>query len=74
MRTVEGTDETGHTYARHFATIRGFVGPADAASVRQVDPDVMFQRIIHDGLVGHAFLRNLAVTYDLPRSRVILGG
>ena len=39
----------------------------------QTDPEVMFQRIIYDGLVGDAFLRRFTVTYDLPRERVVFG-
>jgi antitoxin (DNA-binding transcriptional repressor) of toxin-antitoxin stability system len=31
----------------------------------------MFQQVIYDGLIGDSFLRNLAVTYDLPNSRMI---
>ena len=31
----------------------------------QDDPDVMFQRIRYDGLVGDAFLRRFAVTFDV---------
>jgi hypothetical protein len=32
---------------------------------------VMFQKIIYDGLVGHYFLREFRVTYDLPRKEMI---
>jgi hypothetical protein len=42
-----------------------------APAVRQADPEVMFQKIIYDGLVGNAFLRNFVVTYDLPNTRMI---
>jgi hypothetical protein len=31
----------------------------------------MFQKIIYQGLVGDAFLRNFITTYDLPNSRMI---
>jgi len=31
----------------------------------------MFQKIIHDGLVGDSFLRNFAVTYDVANARMI---
>jgi hypothetical protein len=37
----------------------------------QANPDVQFQEIIYDGLLGDRFLRNFIVTYDLPRSRMI---
>lgn len=32
----------------------------------------MFQRIIHDGLVGDAYLKHFSVTFDLPRRELIL--
>ena len=44
---------------------------AGAPAIRQSDPEVMFQKIIFDGLVGDAFLRNFIVTYDLPAARMI---
>jgi hypothetical protein len=31
------------------------------------------QRIIYDRLVGDAFLRRFAVTYDLPRAELVFG-
>jgi hypothetical protein len=30
-----------------------------------------FQKIIYDGLVGRAFLRNFVVTFDVPNERLI---
>jgi hypothetical protein len=33
----------------------------------------LFQPIIHEGLVGDAFLRRFTVTYDVARERVIFG-
>lgn len=71
VRKVEGQDETGHTFARYYTALRGDVSLAAADRIRQSDPDVMFQEIIYDGLVGDRFLRNFTVTYDLPRSRMI---
>ncbi|HYK34247.1 MAG TPA: hypothetical protein VEV63_19900 [Streptosporangiaceae bacterium] len=35
------------------------------------DSDVMFQKIIYDGLIGDRFLRNFTTTYDLVNSRMI---
>lgn len=69
VRTVHGTDETGHAYTRHFAPIQGPVALWEAPSVSQCDVDGMFQEIIYDGLLGDAFLRSYDVTYDIPRSR-----
>lgn len=73
VRRVEGSDETGHPYLRHFARIPGTIHPTGAPSVAQTDPEVIFQRIVYDGLVGDAFLRNFVVTYDLPGERMIFG-
>ncbi len=47
------------------------VHPTGAGEIAQPDPDVMFQRIIHDGLLGDTFLRRFAVTYDIAGSRLI---
>jgi len=71
VRTVEGRDETGHSFARYFTTLPGELSVADAPAIGQADPEVMFQEIIYDGLVGDRFLRNFIVTYDLARSRMI---
>jgi Aspartyl protease len=69
LRTVEGTDETGHSYVRRFGTLPGRVslGPG----LEQDDPKVMFQRIRYDGLIGDDFLSRYAVTFDIPGSRMV---
>ena len=72
VRRVEGVDETGHSYVRSFTRLAGSIHPASAPELSQTDPEVMFQRIIHDGLVGNAFLRNFVVTYDVAGSRMIV--
>ena len=72
VRRVEGRDETGNDFTRSFARLEGTIRLADAPHVAQRDPDVMFQRIVYDGLVGDAFLRNFVVTYDLAASRVLV--
>jgi predicted aspartyl protease len=71
VRTVNGRDETGHDYTRHFTKLSGVVRVPTAPSLAQRDPEVMFQRIIYDGLAGHAFLRNFAVTFDVPNARLL---
>ena len=45
---------------------------ADRAELAQRDPAVMFQKIVYDGLVGHSFLHNFAVTFDLPNERLVV--
>jgi len=73
VRRLEGRDETGHAYTRFFTRLAGSISATEAPSVAQTDPEVMFQRIIYDGLVGDAFLSRFTVTYDLPRERVVFG-
>jgi hypothetical protein len=62
VRTVGGHDETGHAFARYFTSLRGDLTLAAAPLIRQANPDVMFQEIIYDGLIGDRFLRNFTVT------------
>jgi hypothetical protein len=71
VRVVEARDETGHEYVRYFTELAGDVQVTGAPSIRMTNPQVMFQKIIYDGLVGDRFLRNFTTTYDLARSRVI---
>jgi hypothetical protein len=73
VRRVDGTDETGGTFTRWFATLEGSVHPAGAPELAQERPHAMFARIIHDGLIGDAFLRRRPVTYDLAARRVAFG-
>jgi hypothetical protein len=72
VRRVEGTDETGNPYVRSFTRLEGSIHPTGAPDLAVPSPDVMFQRIIYDGLVGDAFLRNFRVTWDIAGSRMIL--
>ncbi len=73
VRRVDGTDETGNSFTRYFTTLAGAVSPAAAPQLKQDQPRVMFQRIIHDGLVGRSFLQGFAATFDLSQSQLILG-
>lgn len=73
VRCVEGRDETGHNYTRYFAKIDGVVRTTAAPAISQRDPDVMFQRIIYDGLVGTTFLQRFQVTFDLANERLLFG-
>lgn len=71
VRRVSGSDETGHPYTRFFTRIAGTIHPTGAPGIAQHDPEVMFQQIVHDGLLGDAFLRRFAVTYDVAGSRIV---
>jgi len=52
---------------------RYYGAPPSAPELAQHAPDVQFQRIIHDGLVGDAFLHRFAVTYDVAGAELIFG-
>jgi predicted aspartyl protease len=71
VRKVAGTDETGNEFARYFTELPGQVTVGGAPSMSVTGPQVMFQKIIYDGLIGDKFLRNFTTTYDLPNSRMI---
>ncbi|MBX3261223.1 MAG: aspartyl protease family protein [Labilithrix sp.] len=70
-KVVEGRDEAGHAFTRWFAEVNADVHPAGAPAIRQAGMRTMFQKIIHDGLVGRRFLEPWAVTFDLPRQRMV---
>lgn len=69
MQKVEGRDETGHAYTRYFTALQGDVHPSEYPNP-SVTPEVRFQRIVYDGLVGDTFLRNFVVTYDVASARM----
>ncbi|MFB9314025.1 retropepsin-like aspartic protease [Nocardioides plantarum] len=70
--TLTGTDETGHDYSRSFATVRGAVGVIGAPSADQPSPRVMFQSIVHDGLLGSDFLDRFVHGFDVRRRHLML--
>ena len=72
VRTMEGTDETGHRFVRYATRLAGEVALEAAPELGQSNPDVIFQDIIYDGLVGLSFLHRYVATYDIPRSRIVL--
>lgn len=71
LKRVDGKDETGHVYIRHFGKLKGSIRVKGVKEISQIDSSVQFQKIIYDGLVGDEFLRQFQVTYDLPHSRMI---
>jgi hypothetical protein len=72
VRREEGVDETGNRYVRIFSRLEGPIHPADAPDLAQHAPDVMFQRIIHDGLLGHAYLSRFTVSWDIASTEIQL--
>ena len=73
VHRVEGQDETGHAYLRCSTRLDRTIHVTGEPSVALDEPDVMFQKIIYDGLIGHAFLGRFTVTYDMPGARMIFG-
>lgn len=71
VKTVEGIDETGHSYVRYFTKLPLDVFLAQSRLFTLVKPKVQFQKIIYDGLVGDGFLSNFTATYDLSHKRMI---
>ena len=71
VKTVRGKDETDHSFVRYFANVNA--GKISLGGFERTPGRVMFQDIIHDGLIGDEFLKHYTVTYDLAHSRMILG-
>ncbi len=71
VRRTEGVDETGNPFVRRFTQLEGRIELAGIPQLGQDAPDVMFQRIIHDGLIGHAFLGRFVVTWDIAAGRLL---
>lgn len=70
VRREEGVDETGNRYLRTFTRLPGHIHPAGAPALSQRDPTVMFQRVVHDGLLGHSYLSRFIVTWSIPDSEI----
>jgi len=71
VKRKEGRDETGATFVRHFARTPRALLVAGAPSVGvDAGRTVMFQKIIHDGLLGQEFLRQHVVTFDLSGATI----
>jgi len=71
VKVKNGTDETGHSYKRVFCDLPADVFLAKGKEFKQLKPQVQFQKIIHQALIGDSFLHNFVVTYDLPHDRMI---
>lgn len=69
----DGVDETGYAYTRLTASLPGEIALAGAPAFRAPVGPVIFQRIIHDGLLGAGFLSRFDVGFDLARSRMVVG-
>lgn len=68
----EGKDETGQPFLRRYAKLPSAVHVAGAEALEiPAETTVMFQKIIHDGLLGQQFLRRHVITFDLAGSAMI---
>lgn len=72
VRVVEARDETNFAFTRWFTKLRGGFRLNGESRLQQSGGRVMFQQIIHDGLIGDDFLKQFIVTFDLSHSRMIL--
>lgn len=72
IRVVQAHDETNFAFTRWFTRLRGGVRLHGEPELEQTGGRVMFQQIIHDGLIGDDFLKHFLVTFDLSHSRMIL--
>jgi hypothetical protein len=76
VKIVDGKDETSNEYVRYFSKLpRALAVPGAANVSAPAEATVMFQKIIHDGLVGHSFLSaHTAITFDVANGIMIFGG
>lgn len=71
VESFKGTDETGHDYERFLAEMKGAIALDGYPDLMQEKPKVIFQDIIHDGLIGHDFLKRYIVSYDIDHKEMI---
>ena len=72
VTTKTGTDETGYHWTRHWTRTRGPVHLAAAPGTAQDAPQVQFQDIIYDGLIGTDYLDRYRLTVDFGGARMFL--
>ncbi|WP_203716907.1 retropepsin-like aspartic protease [Asanoa siamensis] len=70
--TKTGVDETGYRWTRRWATAAGAVHLAAAPSTARARPRVLFQDIVHDGLVGTDYLDRYRLHVDVTGARMVL--
>lgn len=69
IKILRGVDETGGNYVRYITALQGKFAIAGAEEIFQINPRVVFQDIVYEGLLGNDFLRNYNVTFDLKLSK-----
>jgi hypothetical protein len=74
VRVVGGKDETANEFVRYFSILPRALSVPSAPNISApTGATVMFQKIIHDGLVGHSFLSAHTVTFDVANGEMIFG-
>jgi hypothetical protein len=71
VKHKQGKDETGHLFDRYFTKLKGPVQLPGYPNMNVASINVMFQKIIYDGLVGQYFLRQFVITYNQENSEMI---
>lgn len=71
IKVREGMDETGNSYKRYFSKLDGLTHIPQSSKIGVKNLNVMFQKIIYDGLMGQFFLKPFLITYDLKHSEII---
>jgi hypothetical protein len=70
IETTTGKDETGYEWVRRRARLKGEVHFSAAPETLQADPMVIFQEIVHDGLIGTDYLDRFRYTVDVKNARL----
>lgn len=68
---TRGTDETGHEFTRYNSHLKGDIQIDCEGGITYKQPEVVFQDIIYDGLIGNEFLKQHKVTFDISNSRIL---
>lgn len=72
LQVTTGVDETGYHWQRRTGVLQGSVAFAAAPASRQHGPRVLFQEIIHEGLIGADYLDRFRYTVDVKRAQLLL--
>jgi hypothetical protein len=56
---------------RVYSKVEGKVNLSEASEIVQTDPQICFEDIIYDGVIGIDFFKDKVVTFDVPAKRVI---
>lgn len=67
-----GRDQSNHPYVRTYASLPKAAPIASSKDIKvPAGAPMMFQKIIHDGLIGHQFLSAYTTTFDVPHGKMV---